>query len=121
LLTPAQDAARRDWETIRGRFAKTGLEPELAGFLAAAELVMAPLFQAPPWTDSGKSWAKSALSGLSARWRVRLRYASERLATFCRDLALDPRRRRQAWAMLTNAQLRRNFIDTITTQWRNMR
>ena len=110
-----------DWGTIRDRFAKAGLEQELAGFLAAAELVMAPLFQAPTWAQDGQSWAQSALSGLSGRWRVRLRYAGERLAFFGKELALNPHRRRRAWATLTDAKLRRNFIDHIAAQWRNMR
>ena len=121
LVARTDDAERLDWETIHGRFAEAGLQPELAGFLAAAELVMAPQFKAPPWAEDGRPWAKSALSGLSGRWRVRLRYAGERLVFFGRELTFNPHRRRLAWAMLTDAQLRRNFIENITTQWRNMR
>jgi hypothetical protein len=121
LVTSPDDAGRLDWETIHGRFAEAGLEAELAGFLAAAELVMAPQFEAPAWAEDGRSWAKSALSGLSGPWRVRLRYAGERLVYFGRELALNPRRRRLAWSMLTDAQLRRNFIENIAAQWRNMR
>jgi hypothetical protein len=82
---------------------------------------MTPQFEAPLWAEDGLSWAKSALSGLSGRWRVRLRYAGERLAYFSRELALNPHRRHLAKAMLTDAQLRRNFINNIVAQWRNMR
>ena len=121
LVTGTEDTGRLDWEAIRGRFAEVGLQPELAGFLAAAERVLTPQFEAPPWADDGRLWAKSALSGLSGRWRVRLRYAGERLVYFAQELAFNPRRRRLAWAMLTDAQLRRNFIDNIVAQWRNMR
>ena len=121
LVTHADGAEHLDWEIIRHRFADAGLQPELAGFLAAAELVMAPLLEAPPWAENGRSWAKSAVSGLSGRWRVKLRYAGERLAYFARELASNPRRRQLAWAMLRDVKLRRNFIDTITAQWRNMR
>ncbi len=118
LVTGTDDV---DWEEIRYRFVEAGLEPELAGFLAAAELVMAPQFEAPPWAQDGRPWAKSALSGMSGPWLIRLRYAGERLAYFGKELALNPHRRRLAWAMLTDGQLRRNFIDTIVAQWRNMR
>ena len=121
LMTGPHDTESVDWEKIRSRFAGAGLQPELAGFLAAAELVMAPQFEAPPWAEDGRAWAKSALSGLSGRWRVRLRYASERLVYFSRELAINPHRRHRAWATLTDAQLRRNFIDHIAAQWRNMR
>jgi hypothetical protein len=121
IATGPDGAESFNWETIRRRFAAAGLQRELAGFLAAAEIVLAPQFKAPPWADAGRSWAKSALSGLSGRWRVRLRYAGERLAYFGRELTLNPRRRRRAWATLTDAQLRRNFIDHIAAQWRNMR
>ncbi len=121
LVTDTDDPERLDWEPIRAGFAEVSLEPELAGFLAAAEHVMAPLFKAPPWAEDGRSWAISALSGLSGSWRVRLRYAGERLVYFSRELALNSHRRRLAWSMLTDAQLRRNFINNIAAQWRNMR
>ena len=121
LVTSPDDAEPLDWETIHGRFAEVGLEPELAGFLAVAELIMASQFEAPPWAEDGQSWAKSALSGLSGPALVRLRYASERLIYFSRELAFNPQRRRLARTMLTDAQLRRNFIDNIVAQWRNMR
>ncbi len=115
------DAQRLDWEEIRSRFAAAGLEPELTGFLAAAERVMAPQLTAPAWAQDGRPWAKAALAGLSGRWRVRLRYAGERLAYFGKELALNPHRRRRAWATLRDAKLRRNFIAHIAAQWRNMR
>lgn len=121
LAAGTQSTKNINWETIRGRFEAAGLQPELAGFLAAAELVMTPQFEAPPWAQDGRSWAKNALSGLSGRWRVKLRYAGERLTYFARELVLNPHRRRRAWATLTDAQLRRNFIDHIAAQWRNMR
>lgn len=121
LTAGRDDSEGDDWEAIRGRFAQFGLQSELAGFLAAAEQVMAPQFKAPPFADAGRLWAKSAHAGLAGRGRLRLRYATERLTHFTRELAFNPHRRRRAWATLTNAQLRRNFIDHIAAQWRNMR
>jgi hypothetical protein len=50
-----------DWDKVREHFEDMGYQKQAAGFLMAAEHLLAPAFQAPQWAEQGHAWAKQAV------------------------------------------------------------